>query len=286
VRSIAILGAGELGGALARQLAAADIVPSLTLIDDAGTVAAGKALDIAQAAPVDGYHCAVHGTADEDAVVGADVIVLADRAGVAGAASAAEWQDDGGMTLLRRATYLNGSAVVVCAGARQLDLVERGVREAGIAPDRLFASAPEALRSAVVSFAALEADADPRDVSLIVVGRPPTEIIVPWNEASIAGRAATDVLSPPALTRLDTRLPRLWPPGPLTLAAAATRVLAAAVMRSARAVIIFAAGPRESAGRFRAGMLPARLAPDGRATVTTPSLSTRDRVRLESALQR
>jgi len=39
VRSIAILGAGELGGALARQLAAADVAARIVLVDSAGTVA-------------------------------------------------------------------------------------------------------------------------------------------------------------------------------------------------------------------------------------------------------
>ncbi len=58
MRSIVILGAGELGGALARQLAAADVAAQITLIDSAGSVAAGKALDILQAAPVDGYSTA------------------------------------------------------------------------------------------------------------------------------------------------------------------------------------------------------------------------------------
>jgi malate dehydrogenase len=285
VRSIVILGAGELGGALARQLAAADVAARVTLVDGAGSVAAGKALDILQAAPVDGYATLVDGTTDEAAVVGADLIVIADRAGVTGPAAAAEWQDDAGVGLVRRAIYLNNTTVL-CAGARQLELIERGVREIGISRQRLFGSAPEALRSAVVSFTALEANCDPGDVSLTVVGRPPGQIIVPWDDASIAGRCATDVLSPPALTRLDGRLARLWPPGPMTLGAAATRVIATMATRGRRALSLFVSVPREEGGRGHSGMLPALVGDDGLVTVVAPTLSTRDRVRLDSALQR
>jgi malate dehydrogenase len=279
VRSVVIVGAGELGGALARQVAAADITPRLTLVDDAGTVAEGKALDIRQAAPVEGHSTHLIGTTDESAVVGADVIVIADRA-----ATNAEWQDDAGVALVRRVAHLNPTAMVLCAGARHLALVERGVREAGLDRLRLFGSAPEALRSAVVSMVALEAGCAPVDISLTVVGRPPYQTIVPWEDASLAGRRATDVLSPPAITRLDGRLPRLWPPGPFTLAGAATRVLSAAARRNHHTVCAFVAVTREEGDRGRVGMLPVHLDARGIAVVLMPTLSTRDRVRLDTAL--
>jgi len=281
VRSVVIVGAGELGGALARQVAAADFTSRITLVDDAGKVAEGKALDIRQAAPVDGYSTYLIGSTDESAVVGAEVIVIADRA-----ATNAEWQDDAGVALVRRLAYLNPSAMILCAGAQHLALVERGVREGGLDRLRMFGSAPEALRSAVVSMTALEGGCTPVDISLTVVGRPPQQSIVPWEDASIAGRRATDVLSPPAITRLDGRLIRLWPPGPFTLASAATRVLAAAAKRNHHTVCAFVAVTREEGDRGRVGMLPVRLNARGIATVLTPTLSTRDRVRLDTALQR
>ena len=46
MHTVAILGAGDLGGALARTLATRDAVSHIVLIDEAGAVAAGKALDI------------------------------------------------------------------------------------------------------------------------------------------------------------------------------------------------------------------------------------------------
>jgi malate dehydrogenase len=281
VRSVVIVGAGELGGALARQIAAADITPRVTLVDDAGQVAEGKALDIRQAAPIDGYSTHLIGTSDESAVVGADVVVIADRA-----ATGVEWQGDAGVALVRRIAYLNPTGMILCAGSQHLPLVERGVREAGLDRLRVFGSAPEALRSAVVSMTALEAGCAPVDISLTVVGRPPDQTIVPWEDASIAGRRTTVVLAPPAITRLDSRLPRLWPLGPFTLASAAARVLSAAARRNHHTVCAFVAVTREQGDRGRVGMLPVQLHAKGIAAVVTPTLSTRDRVRLDTALQR
>ena len=61
---VAILGAGELGGALAHVLARRGIVRTIQLIDPAGQVAAGKALDIMQAGPVERFSTPVAGGTD------------------------------------------------------------------------------------------------------------------------------------------------------------------------------------------------------------------------------
>jgi malate/lactate dehydrogenase len=280
VRSVVILGAGDLGAALARQLAAADVAARIVLVDDAGTVAAGKALDILQAAPVDGYSTHVSGSTDDSAVLAADAVVLADRA-----STGAEWQDDAGVALVRRVAHINTSALLLCAGARQAVVIERCVREAGLPRQRLFGSAPEALRAAVISMTALEARCAPSEVSLTVVGRAPHHIIVPWDDASIGGRRATEVLSPPALSRLDARLTRLWPPGPMTLASAATRVLRAAATRAPLSVSAFVALTREEGDAGRAGMLPVTVRPSGIAAVLVPTLTVRDHVRLQTAME-
>lgn len=275
-----ILGAGDLGGAIARQLAAADVVSRVTLVDETGSIAHGKALDIRQAAPVDRYATIVTGTTNLDVVVGADVIVIADRAGAPGG----EWQDDAAVGLVGRVIGLNPGAPILCAGARQAVVVERAVRELGVSRLRIVGSAPEGLRSAITAITALEAGCASTDVSLTVVGRPPQQIIVPWEDASIAGRRATAVLTPPAITRIDARLARLWPPGPLTLASAATRAIRSALGGTPRTVSAFVSVTREQGMLGRAGMLPIVLTPRGLGSVVTTPLSTRDQVRLETAL--
>ena len=279
--TIVILGAGEIGGALARQLAATDLVSRLVLVDNLGTVAAGKALDVAQAGPVDGSHTTLSGTSDVAAVVGATLVVVADRAGQPGG----DWQDEAGLALLQRVTGLNQVAPFLCAGSAQGGLIERGVNEAGIARTRLFGTAAEALRSAVTAITALEANAAPSDISLSVLGRPPRQVIVPWDEAAIGGRLVPKVLSAAQLARLDSRVARLWPPGPYALASAATRMIHTALTRGPRLHMAIVAVTRDEGTPGRSAIMPVRLQPSGIAAIIAPALSSRDRVRYETSLR-
>ena len=278
--TIVILGAGDIGAAVARQAAAADIVARVVLVDEAGTVAAGKALDIAQAAPVDRYATSLAGSDDETMVTGAGMIVMADRAG------AGEWEGDAGLALLRRVSGLNQQAPILCAGPLQSTLIDRGVHELGVSRTRLFGTAPEALRAAALSLVALDAESAPADISLMVVGRAPHEIIVPWESASISGRRAIDVLTPPMITRIEDRLPRMWPPAAMALGSAAARVMRSMLTRAPRVHVLQVVVPRGGSTSGRSAMLPARLQPQGILGVEPPPLSSRDRVRLETALAR
>lgn len=278
--TIVILGAGDIAAAVARQVAAADIAARVIMVDDAGAVAQGKALDIAQAAPVDGYVTGLAGTDDVTTVTGAGMIVFADRVG------AGEWDGEAGLALLSRVTGLNQAAPILCAAPLQSTLIDRGVHELGVSRTRLFGSAPEALRGAALSLVALEAETSPADISLMVVGRAPHEIIVPWEAASIGGRRAIDVLTPPVITRIEDRLTRMWPPAATTLGSAAARVLASMVTRAPRAHVLQVAVARGPTAPGQSAMLPARMHPLGILRVEPPPLSSRDRVRLETALAR
>jgi malate dehydrogenase len=281
VATVTILGAGDIGGALARQLAATDLASRIVIVDDLASVAAGKALDIAQSSPVDRYHTTMVGTADLAAVVGAVAVIVADVA----TPPFSEWKDEGGLALIRRVAGLNQLAPIVCAGAGQSALVERGVNELGLSRTRLFGSAPEALRSAIVAIVALEAGAAPSDISLSVLGRPPHHVIVPWDEAAIAGRCATQVLSAAQLARLDARIARLWPPAPYTLASAAARLIRTALTRTPRVHTALVAVTQDEGTPGRSAMMPITLQPSGIATLVAPSLSSRDRVRFDTTMR-
>ena len=131
---VAIIGAGELGGAVAHVLARRDVVRSITLIDDSGRVAAGKALDIAQAAPVEGFATQLSGSTDVSMAAGAAIVILADRADRGAAANGRATR---AVLLLKRLTQTAAGAVILCAGASQRELVDRGVRELHFRRERL-----------------------------------------------------------------------------------------------------------------------------------------------------
>jgi malate/lactate dehydrogenase len=277
--AIAIIGAGELGGSIAHTLARAGVARVVRLLDESGRVAAGKALDIAQAAPIESFATELSGSTDITAASGASLVVIADRYGLG------EWKGDEGWQLLSQLSRVAPDAIIICAGATQADLVDRGVRQLGVDRHRLFGSAPEALVAGARALVALSLNASPRDVSLSALGLPPAHTVIPWADATIGGFALTGVISEPTRRQLHARIAALWPPGPFALAAAATKVVVTIVTGSRQLSSCFV-GPDSSAGvRTRTAALPVRFGPGGVAGVVLPSLSSVERVALENAMQ-
>lgn len=226
---LVIAGAGELAGAVARGVAARDHFGEILIWDDRETVAAGKALDIQQSGPVDGFRTQLRATGQLHDATGADVVVIADSFGP----PSREWQGEPGLSLIERLRATNPDAVFVCAGASQAWLVQHAVAELSIAPGKIVGSALEAFGSAVRALVALEVGGSALDVHLEVLGVPPNQFVVRWTTARLGDQSLEALLGQAGLTRMSGRLPRLWPPGPYALAAAATRV-AEAVVTSAR----------------------------------------------------
>src|SRR3990172_1611921 len=74
-KKIALVGAGEIGGTLA-LLAGIKQLGDVAMVDIAEGVPQGKALDIAQAAPVEGFDGCFTGSNDYAAIAGAEVVIV------------------------------------------------------------------------------------------------------------------------------------------------------------------------------------------------------------------
>ncbi|WP_439580239.1 malate dehydrogenase [Elioraea sp.] len=72
---IALIGAGNIGGTLAHLIGLKEL-GDVVLFDVFGGVAAGKALDIMQSGPVDGFDAMMTGGSDYAAIKGADVVII------------------------------------------------------------------------------------------------------------------------------------------------------------------------------------------------------------------
>ena len=77
---IALIGAGNIGGTLA-HLAAIKELGDVTLFDIADGIPQGKALDLAQSGPVEGFDSNINGSNDYNSLKGSDVVIV--TAGVA-----------------------------------------------------------------------------------------------------------------------------------------------------------------------------------------------------------
>ncbi|MDN3566209.1 malate dehydrogenase [Paeniroseomonas aquatica] len=74
-KKIALIGAGNIGGTLAHLIGLKQL-GDVVMFDVFPGVAAGKALDIMQSGPVDGFDSNMVGTGDYAAIAGADVIIV------------------------------------------------------------------------------------------------------------------------------------------------------------------------------------------------------------------
>ena len=74
-KKIALIGAGNIGGTLAHLIGLKEL-GDVVMFDVFPGVAAGKALDIMQSGPVDGFDSAMSGTGDYAAIAGSDVVII------------------------------------------------------------------------------------------------------------------------------------------------------------------------------------------------------------------
>ncbi|AMY12749.1 Malate dehydrogenase [Luteitalea pratensis] len=253
---VAILGAGPLGGALAYALASRGRFDEIRLIDAEKTLAAGKALDILQSGPVDGCSTRVKGSTSLDEAAGAWVAILADPV------------NPDPLTHLAALHRRSPDAIVVCADAGHGVVMSRAVATGAVAPDRLVGAAPLAVASAARSLIALDVDLSPALVHVgVKAGTAPGACGIDWSRTAIDGVAADAALQRERQHRLDQRLAASFPPGPLTLAAAAAS-LAEAAWFGARPTFPCWWVTDGGSGAPRVDVL--RFAPGGRARLVTP----------------
>jgi malate dehydrogenase len=278
LRSIAVLGSGELAATLVRRIAEQELARRVVLVDADETRARGKALDIAQSGPVEGFDVQIEAAASltsagaYDALVVADPPELADRQPPSFASALGE-----------SLAPSMGQRPLVVASAAPSTLIEAAVRK-GLGRERVIGSAPVAYAAALTRRLASELDVEPRAVSALVLGLPPERLIVPRESVRVAG-AAVDLLSPTALRRAAGALSGRSL-GPVALAAAAARVLRAlqGTRPSALSVVVHLQG--EYGHRGAAVAVPARLAAGRLQGVLEIALDPVDRVAFDDAVQK
>jgi malate dehydrogenase len=273
----AILGAGPIGSAIAHRLAERSRVCEVRLIDEAGAIAAGKALDIRQAGPIDGYDTAVTGTTDLLSAAGAGVIVFADPV------ADGEWEGERGLALVQRLVRAGTSATFVFAGPKQTALMEAAAREGRVPIDRLIGTSGATLPHTVSAL--LHVETGVRGAGVIVAGRPPT-FVVAWSAATIGGRLVTEVVPPHRLASISQSLVKLWPPGPQAIAAPTAAVVEGLIAGARLPVTASVIADGEFGVRGVSALMPIEVGNRRILTRALPTQSPQERTETMSVLSR
>ena len=276
---IAIVGAGHLGGSLAHTLASKDLCTTVSLIDDSHDIATAKALDIAQAGPIESFGTQLTADASLITTMSADIVILAGPA----SNPDTEWDETTGLKQLHQLKKINRQAIVICAGSQHSGLIELGVAEAEISSSRLIGTAPEAYRAAVRALVALEVGCPASVVSLTLFGHAPDRFVIAWSQATIDGSLLEDRISATRMARLRNRVAALWPPGPYALAEAAVHVVRCITTGSKKMPCCFVVPERLPGSRQRVFVSPVEFNSLGVAQLAKPNLSMRERNLLKTA---
>ncbi len=195
-KKIALIGAGNIGGTLA-HLAAAKELGDVVLLDVAEGIPQGKALDLSQCGPVEGFDSAVTGSNDYAAIEGADVIIV--TAGVARKPGMSR-DDLLGINLKVMKAVGEGikqyapNAFVICI-TNPLDAMVWALREFSGLPKNMVVGMAGVLDSARFrTFLAQEFNVSVRDVTAFVLGGHGDTMVPVVEYSTVAGIPIPDLI--------------------------------------------------------------------------------------------
>jgi malate dehydrogenase len=195
-KKIALIGAGMIGGTLAHLAAKAEL-GDIVLFDIAEGIPQGKALDISQCGPVEGFDAKLTGTNDYSDIAGADVIIV--TAGVARKPGMSR-DDLLGINLKVMKTVGEGikqhapDAFVICI-TNPLDAMVWALREFSGLPHNKVVGMAGVLDSArFATFLAQEFDVSVKDVNAFVLGGHGDTMVPVTSYTTISGIPVDDLV--------------------------------------------------------------------------------------------
>ena len=196
-KKIALIGAGNIGGTLAHHAASKEL-GDVVLFDVEEGVPQGKALDLSQCGPVEGFDAKITGTNDYKDIAGADVIIV--TAGVARKPGMSR-DDLIGINLKVMKAVGEGiknhapGAFVICI-TNPLDAMVWALREFSGLPHHMVVGMAGVLDSARFShFLADEFQVSVRDVNTFVLGGHGDTMVPVVQYSTVAGIPVPDLIA-------------------------------------------------------------------------------------------
>ena len=205
---VVVLGAGNIGGSLAQRLAEADVAAELVLVDIVDGLPQGKALDIAESAPIVGFSTRVTGSTSLEAVRGADVVV--ETAGLARKPGMSRSD-----LLEKNAAIVGAHADAVRSFAPQavclvvtnpVDVMTAYFRDrSGLPAARVFGESGTLDAARFRTFVGEALGVAARDVTAFVLGTHGDTMVPILSLSSVSGVPLTRLLTPEKLTAIVDR---------------------------------------------------------------------------------
>lgn len=205
---ISVIGSGNVGATAAKVIADRNLAEALVLLDIDSGIARGKALDIAQSAPLANFDTQVSGTGEYRDTAGSDlVIITAGMARKPGMSRNDLAHCNGKIVRAAAAEALEHSPdAVILLVTNPLDVMAQLVlHETGLPKERVIGMAGLLDTSRFRLFAAQELAVPPRDVDALVLGGHGDLMVPCLSLASVRGTPLANLLGPDKLEELVKR---------------------------------------------------------------------------------
>ena len=211
-KKIALIGSGQIGGTLA-HLAALKDLGDIVLFDIVDGVPQGKALDISQSAPVEGYDAKITGTSQYEDLSNADVVIV-----TAGVPRKPGMSRDDLLEINLKVMEQVGAGIakyapnafVICI-TNPLDAMVWALQKfSGLPTNRVIGMAGVLDSSRFVHFIAEELNVSVEDINAFVLGGHGDTMVPLARYSTVAGIPLTDIVKMGWMTRekLDSIIQR------------------------------------------------------------------------------
>ena len=204
---VTVIGAGNVGATTAQRIAEAGLA-DVVLVDIVEGLPQGKALDLAEAAPVVGHDARVVGTNDYGETAGSDIVVvtsglarqpgmsrddlLAKNAGIVGA-------------VVRAAAEHSPDAILIVVTNPLDAMCHVAMRESGFPRERVIGMAGVLDSARFRSFIAAELGVSVEDTQAFVLGGHGDTMVPLSRYSTVAGIPITELLAPDRVKALEER---------------------------------------------------------------------------------
>ncbi len=194
---ITVVGAGNVGATCANVLAHADIVNEVVLIDIQGNMAKGKALDMWQQAPIDGYSTRLVGGDDYALTANSDIVII--TAGIPRKPGMS--RDDLISTNAKIVTSVTQNILkhtknpIIIVVSNPLDVMTYAVWKAsGLSDKRVLGMAGVLDTARYRAFLAEEMDISPKDIQAMLMGGHGDTMVPLPRYTTVSGIPVTELI--------------------------------------------------------------------------------------------
>jgi malate dehydrogenase len=205
---VTVIGAGNVGATCANVLAHKDIVNEIVLLDIAGDMARGKALDSWQQAPIDHYSTRLNGTDDYKDTAHSDIVVI--TAGVPRKPGMS--RDDLIATNAKivvsvtRSIMAHSANPIIIVVSNPLDVMTYAAWKAsGLSRQKVFGMAGIFDTARYRAFLAEALDVSPKDIQALLMGGHGDTMVPLPRYTTVAGIPVTEMIDAEALDAIIER---------------------------------------------------------------------------------